>query len=164
MLREPFSLLMLTAGLASLSFLISCENEFARFYKPASADYGTLEVAPATPRLFWSSNPESDAKQLAQAGYVLMGTSSFHAGPYPQREKDAIAQAQKVGAAVVLLKIDWTHTQDFGPGGMTGTTGTGGSVGVNQGSPTQSAIIFASYWAREIDAPPAKIEQVPGHQ
>lgn len=41
-----------------------------RRYKPASADNGPLVGAPATPQLFWSSNPDADAKQLAQAGCV----------------------------------------------------------------------------------------------
>jgi len=151
MLREPFSLLMLTAGLASLSFLISCENEFARFYKPASTDHGTPVVASATPRLFWSSNPDGDAKQLAQAGYVLIGTSSFHAGTYPTSEKDAIAQAQKVGAVVVLLKAEFTHM---------------GSEGERMASAGDAPTgkFFASYWGRAIDAPGADtIQQVPGH-
>jgi len=151
MLRRPLNrLLALIAGLGSLYLLTGCANEFARFYKPAPADYGQLIVAPATPQLLWSGHPDADAKQLAEAGYVLIGTSSFHGGPDPQCEKEALAQGKSVGAAIVLLKVEF---------------GFMGSHGRHMAQVDEPATgeFFASYWGRTTPAPPgSSIRQVPG--
>lgn len=102
--------LLLTAIIVSFGstcFLQGCASGFARFYKSASANSAPLAVAPATPQLVWSRDPGRDGKQLAQQGYLLIGTSSFRTVGDPWYEKEAVEQGKKVGAAVVLLSVNW---------------------------------------------------------
>jgi len=57
-----------------------------------------------------SRYPDVDAKQLAQEGYALLGTSYFISGQLDGSfyKDQAMTQGMKVGAAVVLLQVDYT--------------------------------------------------------
>ena len=138
----------LIASLIGSSLLTGCANHFERSYKPAVTSDGTPVTPPTTPLLMWSQDLDSDGKTLAQEGYVLIGTSSIHAGVdhcyAPQaggpgwinvsasEAKAAVAQGKRVRAAVVLLKVDfWVFpTSD------------------DVGSPHCDATFFATYWAK----------------
>jgi len=74
-----------------------------------------------------SRNPDMDARELAQEGYALIGTSYFITGQLDGSfyKGEAMTQGMKVGAAVVLLQVDYTDVLADGC----------------------CARVFASYWA-----------------
>ena len=80
----------------------------------------------------FSLNPDADGKQFARDGYVLIGTSSFlgNSANLLTYKAQATTQGMKVGAAVVLLHLDYT--------GFLG--GAGG----------YEATVVASYWAHPV--------------
>jgi hypothetical protein len=163
---------LLSALLASLigsSLLTGCASPFERYYKPAVTAYGSPVTPPVTallvrsrdPMLLWSRDPYGDSELLAQDGYVLIGTSSYDGAIDLSYAQDAAIQGKKVGAAVVLLKIDfttashyigvgeltpepwwcspWSAWACFGPDNVTGPAfGPIGTTGA----------VFASYWAK----------------
>ena len=133
----------LLLSLVGSCLLTGCASPFERFYKPAATNYGSAVTPPATPVLIQSRDPDSDARQLEQQGYVLIGTASFHAGDEPWYEDEAIAQGKRVGAAVVLLKVDPTFVANHGPSSLTGVPG---EPYVPVFSVWGSALT-ASYWA-----------------
>ncbi|MGP8035629.1 MAG: hypothetical protein ACLPQ6_15985 [Steroidobacteraceae bacterium] len=115
----------LLSSLIGACVLTGCASSFARFYEPASSVRGP-PIAP--PRFEWSSDPDKDGQQLARQGYALIGTSSFVGSNFHDSLVDqdqAVTQGIKVGAAVVLLRID---LNDVVAGGC-------------------CVRLFASYWA-----------------
>jgi hypothetical protein len=133
---------LLIASLISSCLLLGCESNFdlERFYRPTA----TREVAPAVtlqprttpPQLLHSHNPDMDGRLLWQHGYVLIGTTSFDGAPdssYAARV--VVAQGQKVGAAIVLLKARSYSTSCCWLDESLQVTSEGDSY-------------FASYWAK----------------
>jgi hypothetical protein len=99
---------LLIASLISSCLLMGCESNFARFYKPAATREGapSVMVQPGAtpPQLVYSHDPDRDGRFLRQHGYVLIGTASFYGAPDYSYADSAVAQGQKVGAAILLLK------------------------------------------------------------
>jgi hypothetical protein len=107
--NTPYKVLLI-ASLMSSCLLMGCASNFhlERFYKPAA----TLEGAPAVlqpratpPQLAYSHDPDRDGGLLRQDGYVLIGTTSFDGAADLPLADQAVAQGQKVGAAIVLLNV-----------------------------------------------------------
>jgi hypothetical protein len=99
---------LLIASLISSCLLMGCESNFARFYKPAATREGApsvmLQPGATPPQLVYSHDPDRDGRFLRQHGYVLIGTASFYGAPDYSYADSAVAQGQKVGAAILLLK------------------------------------------------------------
>ncbi len=137
---------LLIASLVNFCLLMGCEssNYFERYYKPAATREGapaaSLQPRATSTQLVYSHNLDRDDRLLRHHGYVLIGTTSFFGAadlPYAER---AAAQGQKVGAAIVLLKVRsdinfpsccWLDES------LWVTEGQGGG-----------ASYFASYWAK----------------
>jgi hypothetical protein len=126
-------LLVALTSLGGSLFLTGCASSpFAMFYDPASNRHSTPVTSHATPVLIQSRYPDVDAKQLAREGYALIGTSQFVTGQLatgPLEDSfyrnQAVAEGTKVGAAIVLLHVDYTSELADGC----------------------CASVFASYWA-----------------
>lgn len=103
---------LLVASLLSSCLLLGCASNFdhlERFYKPTATREGapavTLQPRTTPPQLVYSHDPNMDGRLLRQHGYVLIGTTSFDGAPGSSHAaRVAVAQGQKVGAAIVLLK------------------------------------------------------------
>jgi hypothetical protein len=94
-----------------LVLLQGCSTPFAEFYHDNTGDVD-LSKAPAVelptgkPQLFRGNHPEQDTLRMLEDNYRLIGYSSFNAGDV--NESDAIAQAKKISAAVVILYSQYT--------------------------------------------------------
>lgn len=126
----PLIALIVSFGAGCL--LTGCASPFEEFYKPAPNSRGTAVAPHASPVLIQSRYPDIDAKQLAQEGYALIGTSYFitgqlATGPLEDSfyELQAMTEGTKVGAAIVLLQFDYSSVLADGC----------------------CARVFASYWA-----------------
>ena len=114
----------LVASVVGSCLLTGCETWFEKYYKPAPASYESLVAPPATPELWLSVDPVGERQQLEDEGYVLIGTSSFRGAVDSSWKQEAVEEGKKVGAAVVLLKVeckarancpaDWTRPEWFG--------------------------------------------------
>jgi hypothetical protein len=126
---------LLIAALSSSCLLMGCESNLERFYRQAATPEGappvTVQPRATSPRLVYSHDPDGDSRLLRQNGYVLMGTTSFNSSPdLTYADRMMVAQGQKVGAAIVLLKAPSyfaTLASCYCEGGAT---------------------YFASYWAK----------------
>lgn len=155
-------------------------NGYTKFYTPArgneTATSNPLYVKPPkVPALYTHSNDvDADVKRLNEDGYWLIGTSSFFGPSKMANKEDAIAQGQKVGAALVMLKTSYKDTLSgtmpmvlpnapqtatmnttgnvYGNGGSAyyNSTSTvtmpGGSTTYNIPYNVSRSDIFASYW------------------
>jgi hypothetical protein len=126
--------MLLIAALFSSCLLMGCANNLERFYKQAATPEGappvTVEPRATPPRLVYSHDPNGDNRLLRQNGYVLIGTATFNSTQdLTYADRMVVAQGQKVGAAIVLLKGSSYRTlaSCFCEGGAT---------------------YFASYWAK----------------
>jgi hypothetical protein len=70
--------------------------------------FPVIEPSRAEPKLFLRTDPAQDIQRMLENGYVLIGYSSFNAGNTDER--DALAQATKAGASVVLSYAQYTDT------------------------------------------------------
>ena len=123
---------LLVVSLISSCVLGGCGNPFERFYKPTTST-GTLVTPPTSPLFAWSQDLDGDGKQLAQNGYVLIGTSWFQSPPFDGLEcqyltdrpwwwsecglseaEAAVAQGKRVGAEYVLLKVKFSAWEPCG--------------------------------------------------
>jgi hypothetical protein len=119
-------------SLIGATLLTGCASEFELSYKPAKTSHRAPVASAATPVLIHSRYPDIDAKQFAREGYALIGTSDFFTGqlstgPFEDSfyKDQAITQGMKIGAAIVLLQVDYTDVLGDGC----------------------CARVFASYWA-----------------
>lgn len=105
----------LTVTLATVA-LAGCANGFEKFYRPDPAAQQVkgkpfMAPIPATPSLYSHSNDvQADAKRMAENGFILIGTSSFSGAANKVHESQALEQAKKVGATVVLVKSQYQGT------------------------------------------------------
>ena len=103
--------------IVAAALLAGCVNAFEKFYTPDPNAQAILKMPatlppPKTPQVFAHSNDiNADAKRMAEDGYVYIGNSSFYGPANRSNQSQAIAQGEKVGAAVVLFKTDYMDTQ-----------------------------------------------------
>lgn len=119
--REKRILLDMSPRLASISqiLLLVCigagcvGNPYRKFYHDSTdgADISKLPAVilpTADPQLVVGRSADEDAQEMLERGYELVGYSSFNGAA--QENKDAIAQAKKVHAAVVMVYSEYSHT------------------------------------------------------
>jgi len=102
--------------LLGLSLVGGCVNGFEKYYnavpnveKIVSSPY--LEKSPTQPKLYaHSADIAADYKGLLENGFLLIGTSSFYGPANKVSKEHAIAEAKRVGAAVVLVKSTYKDT------------------------------------------------------
>jgi S1-C subfamily serine protease len=112
---RPIYLRCLTVTLVTVA-LAACANGFEQFYQssPAAAQIQGkpfMELPPTKPALYaHSADLQSDAKRMAEEGYILIGTASFSGAANKVHESQAVEQGKKVGAPVVLVKSQYQGT------------------------------------------------------
>jgi hypothetical protein len=163
-------------------------NGFAKFYTPQAGSeiVSTSPLflkPPKTPALYTHSDDvKADAKRLAENGYVMIGSSSFFGPSKMANKADAIAQGEKIGAALIMVKTSYKDTLSgsvplvlpnapqvatvntsgniYGNGGSahynsnSTVTMPGGTTTYNMPYNVSRSDVFASYW---VQYDPAKI-------
>lgn len=129
------------ASLMSSCLLMGCESNlhFERFYRPTATLKGGSEVEQpraTPPQLAYSHDPDGDGGILRHDGYVLIGTTSFNGAAGLRLADHAVAQGEKVGAAIVLLNV---RSYRYSRSVLDSTFYASDAAG---------ASYFASYWAR----------------
>lgn len=109
MRRDAF----LSASSLFFVLLSACANPYSQFYTDQLGGRSVREVPmliphEGDPQLFSTSDQERDGRALLENGFVLIGYSNFNAGPIDSSQ--AIGQAKKVGAAVVMVQSQYTNT------------------------------------------------------
>ncbi len=95
-------------------FASSCANNFSRFYVSQIGvgktilDYPNLEPGQGEPQIFSGKNIEEDSRAMMENGFVMIGSSSFNSGAV--NESQAIQQAKKVKASVIIVYSEYTNT------------------------------------------------------
>jgi hypothetical protein len=95
-------------------FASSCANNFSRFYVSQIGagktilDYPNLEPGQGEPQTFSGKNIEEDSRAMMENGFVMIGSSRFNSGAV--NESQAIQQAKKVKASVVIVYSEYTNT------------------------------------------------------
>lgn len=99
-----------------LVILTGCANGngYSKFYYPIEGPWqsqGDLEMLSEgdDPQIFGSDDIKRDAATLRAKNYVPIGYSSFNGGL--EDTKNAVKQAKKVGALIVLVNSKYTNTQ-----------------------------------------------------
>jgi len=96
--------------------ILGCASGFEKFYTPdphAKEILSSQHILPPppTPQLYLHSNDvQADAKRLREDGYIYIGSSSFYGPANKSNQGQAIEQAKKVGAALVLFKTAYMDT------------------------------------------------------
>jgi hypothetical protein len=88
-------------------------SAFSEYYSDMTggvdiSTYPVIELSRAEPKIDLRTDPVQDIQRMLENGYVLVGYSSFNAGNTDER--DALSQARKVGASVVLTYARYTDT------------------------------------------------------
>ena len=96
-----------------LVILSGCASGYNQFYTSrvdvkSTSDLELLEKY-QEPELFGTNNFDRDIRILRSKGYVVIGESSFNGENEDSR--NAVAQAKRVGATVVLVSSRYTNTQ-----------------------------------------------------
>ncbi len=103
----------------SITFTGCATSGYKSFYKPYSTneqlkqamlnpDYKFLEKG-EEPQVYSTKNFDTDSKKLRRKGYIPIGYSSFN-GAY-EDTSNAIAQAKRLGAVLVLINSQYTNTE-----------------------------------------------------
>jgi hypothetical protein len=89
-------------------------NGYEKYYTPTSVQIASLPYAlsvPKTPKVYaHSEDVRGDSKRLAENGYVLLGSSSFWGPERIGTKSQAIAEAERVGATIVMIKSTYKDT------------------------------------------------------
>jgi hypothetical protein len=141
------------APLAVLFLLVGCSNPYSQFYKGApDAKLIRNYETPQPAYQVYSTNQanyQRDVDNLLRKGYQMCGESSFQGNSNQSTDGPVKSQAQKLGASLVLVTADFSHTVSgmapvvtpttsttfssgsataFGPGGTATAFGTGQST------------------------------------
>jgi pyruvate/2-oxoacid:ferredoxin oxidoreductase beta subunit len=93
-----------------------CINGFDKYYKPSpNADQVVKSPynAPvaATPLIYdYSNDPKVDNHNVQRAGYVYVGSASFYANARKVSQSQAVSEAKKRGASLVLVHTTYKDT------------------------------------------------------
>jgi PDZ domain len=107
---EPF--MRNVASCIAVLVLYGCANPYAQFYR-GTPDARTVAnyVPPEAPlRIYSTNNFARDIELLERRGLAPIGESSFNAAASRVSERQLRAQAEKLGAAVVLVASQYTGT------------------------------------------------------
>ncbi len=103
----------------SIIFTGCATSGYKTFYKPygtneqlrqakLNLDYKFLEKG-EEPQVYSTVDFDTDSKKLRAKGYIPIGYSSFN-GAY-EDTKNAVAQAKRLGATLVLINSKYTNTE-----------------------------------------------------
>jgi hypothetical protein len=103
----------LLAGILLIALAGGCANPYMKNYvstRETDTDEESLAVLPSSgqPHLVTTQNAKADALNLRENGYILLGRSKFRSSLLD--EKDALAQARKIGAEVVMVMHKFVNT------------------------------------------------------
>lgn len=93
--------------------LLGCmPNPYAKFYQgaPDARVRPDYEASNAPLAIYSSNDFNRDVLELMRRGYTLVGQSSFNAGMNAVKESQLRSQADQIGAQVVLVASQYTHT------------------------------------------------------
>lgn len=136
-----------------VSFLAGCAgNGFSRFYtgqslaelqaEPAYVPEATVQV-----KKLPDAPPDVIFNKMFSLGYFPVGSSEWE-GPADEGDSEAVTQAKKVGASLVVWGVNYSHTASgtmpvttYNPGGVattyhSGTVFSGGGSGQYSGTST----------------------------
>lgn len=90
----------------------ACANPYQQFYKGVpDARISPSYVTDTTPLQIYSTNDfNRDGLELIRRGYWPVGQSSFNAGVNKVKESQLREQATRIGAHVVLVSSQYTHS------------------------------------------------------
>ncbi|MEK7707715.1 MAG: hypothetical protein AAB380_06940, partial [Verrucomicrobiota bacterium] len=135
--NQLVGILIITLGLSFLlTGCVTTRNGFSQFYRD-TAGQGITNLPPysGSTKIFASSNPKDDTRDLFRKSYFLIGSAAFQ-GP-PQSDGALMSQAKKVGADVVLISSAYLGSEQtavpwiqYNPG-QTYTTTSSGTVNAN---------------------------------
>lgn len=98
--------------LIAIVLLSGCANPYAKFYQgmpDARVRPGYVpSVEPV--KIYGSDDVQRDMRALLVKGYVPVGESSFNAASNAASQNQLLAHANKVGAQIVLVKSQFSHT------------------------------------------------------
>jgi hypothetical protein len=100
---------VVTAAVATLMFaaISGCSNHFAEHYVPVETAAKRVPAGNgdcAKPELIRTVNASADSSRLTSSGFVLIGSSSFECPVFDNSADEALAQAKRVGAELVVLQ------------------------------------------------------------
>lgn len=101
------------SALPFIVFIAGCANPYSTYYKDHTggmniAESSNVIMPTGEPRLIQGSNVEADGLRMLEMGSLLLGESSFNAGPTNQNL--AIGHAKKVHADTVIVYSRYTNT------------------------------------------------------
>ena len=98
--------------LVSLVLLAACVNPYQKFYQgvPDARVSPAYQATTEPLRIFSSNDFNRDGLELLRRGYAYIGQSAFNAGMSRVSEGQLREQAERVGAQVVLVASQYTHT------------------------------------------------------
>lgn len=122
-----------------LVIVAGCGNPYRSFYQPLVGPDLVIKDNPkysqplGDPQVYsYSADPQKDGAALAERGYFLIGYSSFNAAAEAVSKKKLIEQAGEVGATLVLVSSEYSHTlsgalpiKTYEPGGVLTSRATG---------------------------------------
>lgn len=93
-------------------FLFGCTNPYTQFYKgaPDATKIPSYDPSPAELKIYSSNDFQRDIQALKAKGFMPIGDSSFSAGSNSASERQVKSHAQKIGAHIVLVSSQYSHT------------------------------------------------------
>lgn len=167
--------LLLSISLMGVIFILTgCQNAYSQFYTP----YLQKKLEPTDSVKYYTYNNEEDVLNALSKGYEIIGYSGFTSTKAPTQEQ-AISQAQKVGADVVMATWKFQNTESqtipimnytpgttsttysnanaYGSNGSsaygygTSTTYTQGQYSTNYVQRTANRYMYGAYYLKKID-------------
>jgi len=105
---EKITLLMVFIGLAAGCANPYHENYFSTLEKRNRDELSRILPASAPPKLLTSTDMKADSLKMRENGYLLVGRAKFRSSPVD--ETQALDQAQKIGAEVVLVNHQYVNS------------------------------------------------------
>lgn len=148
------AVLLFCVAIIPLAFLSGCRsNAFTEYYQPnkSAPDPTIFEPHSARAEIYTTNNPQADARNLAEKGYVFVGVSSFE-GTINVTNNMILDQAEKVRADVVLYRSNFLRSEQgvqaipqYNPGQVI-TTNSSGTVNASANGSGGYAYGTGSYY------------------
>ena len=99
--------LLLTASIGAILLLTGCQNAYTQYYQP----YLQKKLEPTNNVQYYTYQNEEELYNTLSRGYQIVGYSGFTSTKAPTKEQ-AISQAEKVGADIVLATWKFQNTEN----------------------------------------------------
>jgi membrane-associated protease RseP (regulator of RpoE activity) len=98
--------------LAAIAIAGCATNGFEKFYQPAQiAPTAHIQPFSGEPAIYtYSDNPKADVVHAQENGYIKIGYASFYGPDRVMTRDQLVAQAKRVGAAMVLVHSQYKDT------------------------------------------------------